>query len=275
MFLDKKRLIVFTLVFLLAISLLNPFGREVAGGEVITSTDEFISTLEAEYGDIVNFSARLDLTGTESPVSIQVLAVTEPRCLRVEYLSPERLEGQFFLLEENSLYQYMPGRNLIIKKSLEETEVPIEATNLTPEYLLELLRSDDLEINLIGIPVEMKRVNHRRGTSDLGATPGGGVGPGASLAGQELPPGNGPDIGTGDLFGEYTLEIIPKSGEEYGFSRQVIQIDRGDFLPRELVTYFPEESEPVYTTVEDVETNIELDLEEVRRLPEDAEVIEK
>jgi outer membrane lipoprotein-sorting protein len=224
------------LVLILAVLPLLVVGGVIAAGqEVIDSTDAFVSKLEEEYGKIANFSARLSLSGMEPPVSIRVLAVSEPRILRVEYLSPDRMQGQFFLLKGDYLYQYMPGRNLIIKKDLKGSDLPVEAANLTPDYLLKLVRSDDLEVKLIGTPVP---------------------------------------FGFDSLFGDYVLEVIPKS-DAYQFSRQVIQFDSDDLLPRELITYFGEKDrDTVYTSVEEVRTNMGLEMEEVKALPKDAEVIE-
>ncbi|MBS3766355.1 hypothetical protein KGY71_07520 [Candidatus Bipolaricaulota bacterium] len=238
----------------------------------MSSTEKFISRLEEEYRGITNFTADLSLSGLEPPVSIRVLAVTEPRRLRVEYLSPDQMKGQFFLLEEDFLYQYMPGRNLVVKKDLGGADLPVEAASLTPKYLLELVRSDDLEVKLIGTPAELDLPNfsyYDRASDGLS----GGL-PGSALTGLGPPPRSGYSFESGNLFGEYVVEITPET-KDYEFSRQVIQFDPGDLLPRELITYFDEEDrETVYTSVEKVVVNQDLNLEEVTELPEDAEVIE-
>lgn len=245
-----------------------------AGGNVINSTDEFVAKLEEEYGKIANFSARLTLSGTKPTVSVRVLAVSEPRSLRVEYLSPDQMQGQFFLLKGDYLYQYMPGRNLIIKKNLKGADLPIETANLTPEYLLKLVHSDDLEVNLIGTPV-----------STGGPSEGGPArAEDAKLSGltrvENYPPGNDSSLrcvfpfGPDSLFGDYVLEAIPKS-DAYQFSRQVIQFEPKSLLPSKLITYFKaEDKKTLYTTVEEVKTNLDLKLAEVTALPKDAEVIE-
>jgi len=250
-------------------------GVLATGAEVIQSTDEFVARLEEEYSQIANFSARLSLSGTDPPVSVRVLAVSEPRSLRVEYLSPEEMQGQFFLLKGDFLYQYMPGRNLIIKKDLKGADLPVEAANLTPDYLLQLVRSDDFAVNLIGIPIPLGPDDGAPGPPlELGTSLSGLVRPGVFPYGSDPGSSYAAPFGLDSLFGDYVLELIPKSGD-YQFSRQVIQFDPKDFLPRELITYFEGETgDTVYTTVDEVRTNLDLELEAVRALPKDAEIIE-
>lgn len=126
---------------------------DASGFEVIRTTDRFIQALEEEYQGIEDFTARLTLSGLEPPVEVLVEAISEPRTLKVQYLSPSEMKGQFFLLEKDYLYQYMPGREIVIKKELTRSNIPVRAANLTPDYLLKLIRSDDLEVNLIGGPM--------------------------------------------------------------------------------------------------------------------------
>lgn len=270
-----KSLKVVGLVLVLAVlTLLVMSGTISAGQEVIGSTDAFVSKLEGEYREIANFSARLSLSGMEPPVSVRVLAVSEPRSLRVEYLSPDQMKGQFFLLEGDFLYQYMPGRNLIIKKDLKGADLPVEAANLTPDSLLKLVRSDDLEVNLIGTPVSIDDNDVYGSTLRPGTSVSGLARFDGSSYGFREPFDFFPDYGFDSLFGDYVLEVIPKSGS-YQFSRQVIQFDPNDLLPRELVTYFSEnDRDTIYTSVDEVKTNLDLELEEVTALPKDAEVIE-
>jgi len=250
-------------------------GLLAIGAEVIQSTDEFVARLEEEYSQVANFSARLSLSGMEPPVSVRVLAVSEPRSLRVEYLSPDQMKGQFFLLEGDFLYQYMPGRNLIIKKDLKGADLPVEAANLTPDYLLRLVRSDDFEVNLIGIPIPLGPDDGAAGPPlELGTSLSGVDRLSNSYSSSAAGPSYVSPFGFDSLFGDYVLELIPKS-DAYQFSRQVIQFDPEDFLPRELITYFEGEAgDTVYTTVDEVRTNLDLELEAVTALPEDAEVIE-
>lgn len=270
-----KRNTAFTRIVVLAVSLLVGISGTTAMAEgIISSTDEFASRLEEEYKDIANFSASLSLSGLDPPVSIEVLAITEPRSLRVEYLSPDQMKGQFFLLEDDFLYQYMPGRNLIIKKDLDESDMPVEAANLTPEYLLELVRSEDLEVTLIGTPVKLYRLGFAGSDPQAGTPLSHRTGSENSLVGLGFPSRIDSAFDLNRVFGHYVVEIIPET-DKYEFSRQIIQFDPGDFLPRELITCFDDQDQDtVYTTVEEVSTNRDIDLEEVTKLPEDAEVIE-
>jgi len=264
----------FVSVLVIAVSLCLVLEVLATGTEVIQSTDEFVARLEEEYGQVANFSARLSLSGMEPPVSVRVLAVSQPRSLRVEYLSPDQMKGQFFLLEGDSLYQYMPGRNLIIKKDLKGADLPVEAANLTPDYLLQLVRSDDFEVNLIGIPIPLGNNGGADSSLEPGTSLSGLARPSDSPYGLDPGSSYATPFGFDSLFGDYVLELIPKS-DAYQFSRQVIQFDPEDFLPRELITYFEGEAgDTVYTTVDEVRTNLDLELEAVTALPEDAEVIE-
>jgi len=188
----------------------------------------------------------------------------------VEYLSPPEMKGQFFLLKEDFLYQFMPGQNLIIKKDLKNSNVPVRAANLTPNYLLELVRSEELEVNLIGSPGELTFPWIEDNVLELET----------SLSGQETTSskslqewGLTTPVSFGSESDYYVLEIIPRE-EGYQFARQVIRFDPETLLPHELVTYFEDQArDPVTTGVEQVRTNVGLDLAEIEKLPEDAEII--
>ena len=242
----------------------------VYGEEKILSTEEFIERLEVEYREIDDFSAQLTISGLEPPLRVELRAISDPRTLRVGYLSPPEMEGQFFLLDGDFLYQYMPAQNLIIKKDLKKSNVPVKAANLTPDYLLELVRSEELEVNLTGVPGELyypwkgkvilefevsapwlDREDSSKSQDIRSTTP----------------------VSFGSRSDTYALEVIPRE-EGYQFARQVIKFDEVSFLPQELITYFDDEKkEPVRTKVEEVETNVGLDREKITRLPGDAEVI--
>jgi len=261
--------LVFSLVIFIVLSC--PTGRRVAGRALIRSTEEFVEALEAEYRDIKDFAGTLTLSGLEPPVEVLVKAITEPRTLRVEYLSPAEMKGQFFLLKQDFLYQYMPAREIVIKKDLTKSNTPVRAANLTPGYLLELVRSEDLAVNLIGGPegfycqedgpnsLASGNVTHR--LNGIGAI------------------GNSPSevMGAVSCFGSgqglYVLEVIPRA-EDYQFARQVIKFSPDDLLPVELITHFLDrDREPVRTIVKSARTNMGLKLEELAKLPEKAEVI--
>ncbi len=263
-------LIQFFLVLFLVLGLANLTG--VMAGEGIRDTDEFIERLEEEYPEIDDFSARLTISGLDPPLRVEVQAISEPRILRVEYLSPPELKGQFFLLEEDFLYQFMPAQNLVIKKDLNQSNIPVEAANLTPDYLLELVRSEELEVDLVSKPGELyfpwegedvlefkMTASWLEGKNDSNSDSDGGLTTPVSF-------GSGGD--------NYVLEVVPRE-EGYQFARQIIKFNPDNLLPRELITYLKnEEKEPVRTDVDEVGTNLGLDREDLTELPEDAEVIE-
>ena len=243
----------------------------MSGVAQIRTTDDFIEKLEKEYKDIKDFSARLVISGLEPPLRVEVLAISEPRTLRVEYLSPPEIKGQFFLLEEDFLYQFMPAQNLVIKKDLKNSDIPVKSANLTPDYLLKLVRSEELEVNLIENPEGLQFPGGIQNVFEFDISI-------PWLENEDssdrlLDPGSTTPVTFESGEGDYVLEVIPRE-DGYQFARQVIRFDPEDFLPRGLITFFRDEKkEPVTTTVEEVETNVGLDLNEVTKLPRDAEVI--
>ena len=261
----------FAVLLVFLVFLIPVYCFPAIGGESIETTEGFIEKLEEEYAGIRDFSARLTISGLEPPLQVELRAISEPRLLRVEYLAPPEMEGQFFLLEGDYLYQFMPVQNLVIKKDLKNSKVPVKAANLTPDYLLELVRSEDLEVNLIGSPGEpffpwnMKDVLEFKISAPW--LDGEGIS-GSNSDGSFTTPGSlGPEADS------YVLEIIPRE-EGFQFARQVIEFDPENYLPGELVTYFEtEDKKPVRTLVKEVRTNLGLVRKEVGKLPEDAEVI--
>ncbi|MFW6006333.1 MAG: LolA family protein, partial [Candidatus Bipolaricaulota bacterium] len=270
----RSRFVILLLVALIPMLFASPV---VLGEGMLRTTDEFIDKLEEEYSKISNFSATLKVSGIEPALTVDVQAITEPRILRVEYVSPEDMKGQFFLLEEDTVWDYRPrpGRKVVIKKELTKSNIPVKAANLTPDYLLELVRSEDLEVNLIGTPGDIFFPGSGQNVLDLGTNLSGLSDPEDGTDKQNSDSGSRSRSGFyyPVVNGEYVLEIIPRT-EEYQFARQVIKFNPKDFLPRELITHFADESkDPVYTVVEKVETNLDMDPEEVRKIPENAEVI--
>lgn len=260
----------FLLVLLLGLSLVSLTG--VRASEGIQNTDEFIEKLEEEYRDIDDFSAQLTISGLDPPLRVKVEAISEPQTLRVEYLSPPELKGQFFLLEEDFLYQFMPAQNLVIKKDLKKSNIPVEAANLTPDYLLKLVRSEKLEVDLVSQPGELYFPWDREDVLEFKMT--------VSWLEEEdaSNPDSDGDLTTPVSFGSggdnYVLEVVPRE-EGYQFARQVIKFNPDNLLPRELITYLEdEEKDPIHTDVDEVGTNLGLDRENLAELPEDAEVIE-
>lgn len=270
----RSKFVLLLLVALIPILFLNP---GVLGEGIISSTEEMIDKLEEEYSKISNFSATLKVSGIDPPLTVEVQAITEPRILRVEYVSPEEMKGQFFLLEEDTLWDYRPrpGRKIVIRKELTKSNIPVKAASLTPDYLLELIRSDDLEVNLIGTPGEIFFLGYGQNVLDLGYSLSGFDDPGDGTDEENADSGSRSDSGFyyPVVNDEYVLEVIPRA-EGYQFARQVIKFDPKDFLPRELITHFADETkDPVYTVVKKVETNLDMNPEEVRKIPENAEVI--
>ncbi|MBS3786895.1 hypothetical protein KGY79_01715 [Candidatus Bipolaricaulota bacterium] len=261
--------LVFFLVTLLVFNLVGV--NSVLGEEKIRTTDKFIERLEEEYRKIENFSARLAISGLEPPLKVEVRAISEPRVLRVEYLSPPEMQGQFFLLKEDFLYQFMPAQNLVIEKDLKKSNMPVKAANLTPDYLLEIVRSDELDVNLISGPGEIYFPWDKENVLDFETSVSWLENEDSSNSLYD------PDSTTPVSFDfgedDYVLEAVPLE-EGYRFSRQVIKFDPDNLLPRELITYFEDEEKgPVTTEVEEVSINLKLVLDEITKLPEDAEVI--
>ncbi|MFB6290785.1 MAG: outer membrane lipoprotein carrier protein LolA [Candidatus Bipolaricaulia bacterium] len=257
------------LVVLLGLSLAG-FTSALGEGE-IQSTDKFIERLEKEYSDIEDFTARLTISGLEPPLKVEVLAISEPRILRVEYLSPPEMEGQFFLLDGDFLYQYMPAQNLVIKKDLKKSNVPVKAANLTPDYLLKLVKSEELEVNLIGGPGQLYFPWKGQDVLEFDSSISWREEKDSSSSLRESDSTTPISFSSEESY--YVLEIVPKE-EGYQFARQVIKFDPDSFLPRELITYFEsKDKKTVRTDVEEVKTNRGLNPGKIKKLPEDAEVI--
>ncbi len=243
----------------------------VRGDEKIQSTDEFIERLEDEYRKIDDFSARVRISGLEPPLRVKLLAVSEPRILRVEYLSPPEMEGQFFLLKGDFLYQFMPAQNLIIKKDLKKSNIPVKTANLTPDYLLKMVRSEELEVNLIGSPEEVYYPWKGKNIFKLDVSVPWLNDEDSSKTRDD--PSSTTPASFGSKSDNYVLEVIPRV-KGYQFARQVIKFDKDSLLPRELISYFDgEKKEPVRTEVKEVEINHGLEQEKITSRPKDAEVI--
>ncbi len=244
------------LVFVVGLSVLT------YGAEGPATTDEFVEVVKEEYGKIEDLTASVEMLGTDPSLTLKLWAITDTRLLRLEYLEPPQMKGQFFLLKENFLYQYMPARDLVIKKDLTQENIPIKAANLTPDYLLELIGSEELEIRLIGRPLELTFPNLKDA---------------ADLPQNTCPVDpfytDGLSIYTKSLSENYVLEIVP-TVEKYQFARQIIVFDPEDYLPVDLLTYLPDDpTDPIRTKVLSSEVNVHFPRDEVVELPQGAEVI--
>src|SRR6056297_3226807 len=150
----KERAVHYFLIFcLLVICCLLQSALVVCGQARISTTEDFIAQVEQEYSQIEKLTATVEMLGVSPALTIKIWAITDTKLLRLEYLEPPEMKGQFFLLKEDFLYQYMPARDLIIKKDLTKENLPAKSVNLTPDYLLKLLHSEDFQIELMGRPM--------------------------------------------------------------------------------------------------------------------------
>lgn len=236
----------------------NGFGM----AQEIDNTEEFISTMEEKYGGIDDLTASVKMM-VEPPLQLKLWAITDTRLLRLEYMEPPQMKGQFFLLKENFLYQYMPARDLIIKKDLTQENIPIKAANLTPDYLLELMSSEDLRIRLIGKPLEFRFPSVYREHLDFS----GDICPVDPFSTGGFP------LYSRVILEQFVVEIVPRT-EKYQFLRQIIVFNKENYLPIDLFTYLPDKpTEPIRTSVLDTKTNSDIGKRDIAKLPEDAEVI--
>lgn len=237
-------------------------GELVCGAGEPTTTDEFVEAVKEEYGKIEDLTASVRTLGTDPPLTLKLWAITDTRLLRLEYLEPAEMRGQFFLFRENFLYQYMPARDIVIKKDLSQENIPVEAANLTPDYLLELINSEELEVKLIGRPLDLKFPNiEMDGELPDNTCP---VDPFSA---------DGLFIYENSLLENYVLEIVP-TVDKYQFARQIIVFDPEDYLPVDLLTYLPDDpTDPIRTKVLSSEVNVNFSRDEIVELPKGAEVI--
>ena len=244
----------------------------------IDNSQQLIERMEKEYEDIVTLAANIITFSNESALEISIRAISAPEeLLRVEYTAPKEMAGQFFILDGDFLYQYVPVSDLVIKRKIKEEELPVRAVNLTPKYLLELLTSEDLEVKLQSRPGNSdygKDILESEGMPQLDLEEVNEV-----QTGGRKEDGPSPE---GKPFYEkresYLLEIRPQK-EGFGFERQFIWLDAKNLLPQKLVTYLPPKKKgggqaKILTVVKEVKVNPELDSKELRRLPEDAEIME-
>ncbi len=241
------------------------------GDDLIDTTDEFIARVEQEYSDIKNLRANSRLSGVDPPLELNLWAITDTRILRLEYISPPQMKGQFFLLKQDILYQYMPARDMIIKKDLTQENLPVKAANLTPDYLLEMINSEELEVELVGRPINLKL----HGPINVDLAPPEGSGDYCPVKPETFgDPGLEPSMVTSRVLTEkYVLKIVPRV-EKYQFSRQIIVFDPDSYLPEELITYLPDKPDrPVKTKVLDSQINCSFDPDQIERLPPGADII--
>ncbi len=272
----KERAVHYFLIFcLLVICCLLQSALVVCGQARISTTEDFIAQVEQEYSQIEKLTATVEMLGVSPALTIKIWAITDTKLLRLEYLEPQQMKGQFFLLKEDFLYQYMPARDLIIKKDLTQANIPVKAANLTPDYLMELIHSEELEVKLVGRPMSLEfsvmdlmdvsKTKLENGDYSFTPLKSEGTGKVADLYVTMAR--------SGLLLSHYVLDIVPRVAK-YQFARQIIVFDPHTYLPTELVTYLPEEPEkPVRTKVLESSATATFDSETIKELPKSAEII--
>lgn len=277
----KTNLIVeFWLVLLVSLMLLSASYTSVASpdemdADSITNAQQLLHRLKRTYSEIEDFVAAVHTEATSPQVGLRIKAISgPPQILKVKYLAPNTLEGQFFLLKKETLYQYLPGRNVVIEQNLSERNLPLPVTNLTPGSLLELLQSDQLILNLISSPqtinVERDRTPLQLDLSISRISRDTINHVGLSLSQFNYTYFSVPLLTK--VREEYILEIIART-DKFGFDRQLIWFDKNTLLPQRLITYPLGETSKVITVVDEVKINQGLNSKELTRLPSDAEII--
>lgn len=236
-----------------------PDSRLARGEKAISSVQELIDRLEEEYSSIRDFSATVELRGTDPSLKLAIAAIPgEEPLLRMEYLAPQDMKGQFFVLDEKTLYQYNPAQDMIIKEQLDTEELPVQGVNLTPGYLIDLLRSEDFEVTLEGTPE-----NPYRPSTD------------AESESSQTDSAEVQDHSESETE-QYVVSLKP-TVEGYHFRRQLIWLDSDTLLPTLLETFLEEDEEltRVTTSILEMKTNQDLDPEQIKKLPSGARVFER
>lgn len=275
----EPRKLSYAVAVLFALLVLAVFSCYPADQNTSQASQQFVERLIEEYEKINDFQATITTPLTETLVEISLQAVTgEKRVIRVTYLAPSEMKGQMFVLKDETLYQYMPAANYIIKTDLKKANLPLslETFQLTPASIVSLLKSDDLQLELLGTPKEPFSPDTR--TESQGSSKEFVDTSGDSCSAKE-----GGELDCESMSGsflcsscrqDYVLEVVPQD-ENYGFERELIWFDGTTLLPFCFVTYSPGSSEDVVTVLlKDVEINQQLNGEEIGQLPQNAEIIE-
>lgn len=240
------------------------------------SAQGLLEGMERTYGELDTLQAELNMVDTDPespPMKLKLYAFSKKeRILRVEFLSPPSMKGQFFLAKEDKLYQYIPADRTVIVNNISqmsEARMPdyLSSMNLAPTELTQVLNSEKLNVELVKTPKnpylseldqldffpeknpkKTKEKKDRR--TDLR-----GLSSVKSLLKK----------------GFYVLEIKPKT-EKAGFARQLLSIDAETLLPRLMITYRKENNGANYlTAVEEIEKNPDLKKKEIVKLPPKSE----
>ena len=252
-------------------------GNENSEEKIIyRSSEDLLIAMEKVYGKIETLRARLNMIDTDpksSPLLLNLSALSgEQYILRVEFIAPSTMKGQFFLVEGENLYQYMPADKTLIVNDLsrvQQSKVPssLRSLNIAPNRLTGILNSEDIKLELKGTPdspytsdlkeLDILSENNNTDSSDKKDV--------------KITPEKYPQLKKLTEGGVYVLEVTPKK-EEADFERQILSLDGETLLPQILITYpAGEEGNRYLTFVEEIEKNIDLDIKKVTKLPPESE----
>ncbi|HEY8424655.1 MAG TPA: hypothetical protein VIK73_01405 [Limnochordales bacterium] len=215
-----------------------------------------LERMDAAARDLRDMSARLTLEATDArgrrARSVLLVAfIREPALARLEIREPSALSGQVYVLDgaAREMRLYLPVTHQIVVQRLDEaTPAPV-----APEHLLKSVVDEQAEPSLRlvgteqagGTPLYVLEAS----IPSLGAAPGVDV----NLPGMPVP----------------SLGDIPADG---GSVR--IWVDGSSWLPIRFVVYDRRGGQRASLSLTEVRINQKLRPEELRRLPEDAEMVE-
>ncbi len=232
--------------------------------------------MEKTYGELDTLQAELNMVDTDPespPMKLKLYAFSKKeRVLRVEFLSPPSMKGQFFLAKEDKLYQYMPADRTVIVNDISqmsEARMPdsLSSMNLAPTELTQVLNSEKLDVELAKTPENP----YLSELDQLDLFPEDNPEKTKEKKDRKTDLRSLSSVKSLLAKGLYVLEIEP-TVEEAGFARQVLSLDSETLLPRLMITYRKEENEKNYlTAVEEIEKNPDLKREEIAKLPPKSE----
>lgn len=240
--------------------------------EKFNTLKELLPELERKYGKVETFTARVKITSSKPVTELTVKLISgDERLVRIEYLKPTDLKGTIYILEGTTLYHYIPISEYVVQSNIKEKDLPGNTLNLAPSYLTNLLRSEDLEANLLHGPDNTDSAESQSSEAEGETSDSSTVGNTQTEASKAKLPVNS-DI----CSDSYLLEVLPRV-EKYGFERQLICLEAETLLPQKIRTVVrPEgskEEQIIVTVIEELQVNVELDPNSLRQLPEGAETI--
>ena len=243
---------------------------------IYRSSEDLLIAMEKVYGKIETLRARLNMIDTDpksNPLLLNLSAFSgEQYILRVEFIAPPTMKGQFFLVEGENLYQYMPADKTLIVNDLsrvQKSKVPssLRSLNIAPNRLTGVLNSEDIKLELKGTPdspyisdlKELDILSEKNNSDSSGKKD------------VKITPEKYPQLKKLTEGGVYVMEVTPKK-EEADFERQILSLDGETLLPQILITYpAGEEGNRYLTFVDEIEKNIDLDRKKVTKLPTESE----